>query len=220
MQHEKWRSKKMGEKHGMGRLLTRSTLSFFHSAVFCTVPPLTECLEEVISKVVITLFQSSFDIQYMTVLKLLIILFWIPTKWDVFEWLWMNFINLMNILLTEWSDLYVHWNAEGFTKWWFTCNHSWAWNVPCCFATRCESLFVVNSFTLNLMLFIIWLVDYLAALAYHLVFLLQAEQVSLCGFINMFIVIALALLWALLPTETALFAHWLQNRILKVSVSF
>ena len=49
------------------------------------------------------------------------------------------------------------------------------------------------------------------------VFLLQAEQVSLCGFINMFIVIVLAILWALLPTETAIFAHWLQNRILSVS---
>lgn len=43
-----------------------------------------------------------------------------------------------------------------------------------------------------------------------------AEQVSLCGFINMFIVIVLALLWALLPTETAIFAHWFQNRILSI----
>ena len=51
------------------------------------------------------------------------------------------------------------------------------------------------------------------------VFSLQAEQVSLCGFINMFIVIVLALLWALLPTETAIFAHWFQNRILSVSAN-
>ena len=36
----------------------------------------------------------------------------------------------------------------------------------------------------------------------------------------MFIVIVLALLWALLPTETALFAHWLQNRILQVRGTF
>ncbi|KAJ7307839.1 metalloendopeptidase, partial [Desmophyllum pertusum] len=44
-----------------------------------------------------------------------------------------------------------------------------------------------------------------------------AEQVSLCGFINMFMVIVLAILWALLPTDfTALFAHWLQNRILSI----
>ncbi|PFX30818.1 metalloendopeptidase OMA1, mitochondrial-like [Stylophora pistillata] len=43
-----------------------------------------------------------------------------------------------------------------------------------------------------------------------------AEQVSLCGFINMFIVIVLALLWALLPTEAAIFAHWFQNRILSI----
>ena len=50
-------------------------------------------------------------------------------------------------------------------------------------------------------------------------FSLQAEQVSLCGFINMFIVIVLALLWALLPTETAIFAHWFQNRILSVSAN-
>ena len=52
-----------------------------------------------------------------------------------------------------------------------------------------------------------------------LFFSLQAEQVSLCGFINMFIVIVLALLWALLPTETAIFAHWFQNRILSVSAN-
>lgn len=50
----------------------------------------------------------------------------------------------------------------------------------------------------------------------HAVLQHAAEQVSLCGFINMFIVIVLALLWALLPTETALFAHWLQNRILQI----
>lgn len=52
-------------------------------------------------------------------------------------------------------------------------------------------------------------------------FLLQAEQVSLCGFINMFLIIVLAMLWALLPSDlTALFAHWLQNRILSVRVTF
>lgn len=84
-----------------------------------------------------------------------------------FEWLWQIFINLINILLTEWSNLYFHWNAEGFTKWWFTCDHSWAWNVPCCFATCCELLFVivfvVKSYMLKLMQFIIWSVDYLAS---------------------------------------------------------
>ncbi|KAL9950429.1 hypothetical protein ACROYT_G042924 [Oculina patagonica] len=50
----------------------------------------------------------------------------------------------------------------------------------------------------------------------HAILQHSAEQVSLCGFINMFIVIVLAMLWALLPTETALFAHWLQNRILSI----
>lgn len=47
--------------------------------------------------------------------------------------------------------------------------------------------------------------------------LFQAEQVSLHGFINMFLIISLAMLWALLPTDLIAFgAQWLQNRILVV----
>ena len=50
--------------------------------------------------------------------------------------------------------------------------------------------------------------------------LLQAEQVSLHGFINMFLVISLALVWAVLPSDLlAIGAHWLQNRILVVSIN-
>lgn len=44
-----------------------------------------------------------------------------------------------------------------------------------------------------------------------------AEQVSLHGFINMFLIISLAMLWALLPTDLIAFgAQWLQNRILVI----
>ena len=48
----------------------------------------------------------------------------------------------------------------------------------------------------------------------------QAEQVSLHGFIDMFIIISLAMLWALLPTDLlAIGAQWLQNRILTVRMN-
>ena len=51
----------------------------------------------------------------------------------------------------------------------------------------------------------------------YLLLLFQAEQVSLHGFINMFLIISLAMLWALLPTDLIAFgAQWLQNRILVV----
>ena len=48
----------------------------------------------------------------------------------------------------------------------------------------------------------------------------QAEQISLHGFINMFLVISLAILWALLPTDLlAIGVQWLQNRILDVRIN-
>ena len=49
----------------------------------------------------------------------------------------------------------------------------------------------------------------------------QAEQISLHGFINMFLVISLAILWALLPTDLlAIGVQWVQNRILDVRINF
>lgn len=41
----------------------------------------------------------------------------------------------------EWPDIYVHWNAEGFTKWWLPGNYSWPWNVSCHFAACCKFFF-------------------------------------------------------------------------------
>lgn len=51
----------------------------------------------------------------------------------------------------------------------------------------------------------------------HVILQHAAEQVSLHGFINMFLVISLALVWAVLPSDLlAIGAHWLQNRILVI----
>lgn len=49
--------------------------------------------------------------------------------------------------------------------------------------------------------------------------LIKAEKVSLHGFINMFLVISCALVWAVLPSDLlAIGAQWLQNMILAVSI--
>lgn len=51
----------------------------------------------------------------------------------------------------------------------------------------------------------------------HAILQHAAEQVSLHGFINTFLVISLAMLWALLPTDLlAIGVQWLQNRILSI----